>query len=221
MKKKIVLGIVFIVFSVTIGALYYTYTNDEHSIVYSLDDSIPNVEVSPTESVTSLPSDTQIIEEEEVVSDSEEDFLTIYVYGAINKCGIYKVQFGARVYEVIDLAGGLTENADIGYVNQARVLVDGESIFFPTVTEAKALPKQPTNLTQQDENREKQQTLININSASVEELMKLPGIGESRALDIISYRETNGLFISKEDIMKVTGIKNATFAKIEKLIIAN
>lgn len=249
MNNKLILGIVVMILCVTIGIVYYTYTNKENSIQFSLGEqtqitkdsktisdpqSVSKVDVAESSKLQSefvedvTNESTEKLTEEsqdESLEGFTEDSITVYLYGAIKNSGIYQISVGARVYQVIELAGGLNDNVDPGYVNQARVLVDGESIFFPTVKEAKELPRElPRENGSNDVNNvvaNNQSSLININLASKEELMSLPGIGESRALDIIAYRETKGLFTSKEDIMNVTGIKNAIFTKIEKLIVVN
>ena len=133
--------------------------------------------------------------------DSEEIY--VYVTGAVKVSGVYKVKETDRVCDVISLAGGFTEDADERSVNMARTVVDGEHIHICIIGET---PSQTYG------------GLININSASKDELMTLPGIGESRALSIIKYRTEHGKFATIEDIMNVSGIKQAAFDKIKEYI---
>lgn len=163
--------------------------------------------------ITACTKDTPLVmqsvslteEETENVSDSSWEETEIYVYlcGAVENPDVYSVKEGSRVFEVIQKAGGFTEDADKTYVNQARVVADGEQIKIPTVGEVV----------------EQKKDGINMNTASKEVLCTLPGIGESRAESIIQYREENGLFQTKEDIMKVPGIKEGMYDKIKDKII--
>lgn len=131
----------------------------------------------------------------------------VYVCGYVNNPGIVCVRQGDRIYRAIELAGGMSENADINAINQADYLSDGQKIYVPSVGE---------NYTSQM--NETANGLININTADAGSLTSLPGIGESRAEAIINYRDTNGPFGTIEDIMNVAGIKEAAFEKIKDYI---
>lgn len=135
---------------------------------------------------------------------------TIYVQicGAVKKEGVYQVSEGTRVFEILEMAGGLTEDADADVVNQAREAIDGERILFPTIQEV----ENGTFVT------EEVPTLVHINTANKEQLMTLPGVGEAKALSIIAFRETNNGFKTIEEIMQVDGIKESMFNKIKDLI---
>lgn len=144
-------------------------------------------------------------ENESKSSKEELEHIYVYVCGAVNQEGVYKLSEGSRVYEAVDLAGGFREDADTRNVNQAKVLEDEERIYVPVIGEEVQVDS--------DEDGK-----ININKASKEELMTLPGVGESRAVSIIKYREGQGAFHSIEDIMQVSGIKEGLFEKIKDLI---
>ena len=115
---------------------------------------------------------------------------------------------GSRVYELLALAGGATADGVPDAVNLADVLADGERIVIPTEKEV-YLIKEPNGA---------ETGLINLNTATLQQLMTLPGIGEAKAADIIRYRESNGAFKDISDIMKISGIKDALFQKIQSLI---
>lgn len=138
---------------------------------------------------------------------SKEDLEYIYVYvcGAVNQEGVYELSKGSRVYQAVEMAGGFRKDADTRNVNQAEVLEDEERIYVPMIGED----------VQTDSEEDGK---ININKASKEELMTLPGVGESRAESIIKYRDRQGTFQSIEDIMQVSGIKEGLFEKIKDLI---
>lgn len=136
------------------------------------------------------------------VASSEDPEIYVYLCGAVERPDVYPVKEGTRVFEVVQKAGGFTEKADTTYVNQARVVADGEQIKIPEIGAAN-----------------QENPGININTASKEVLCTLIGIGESRAESIIQYREENGFFQKKEDIMKVPGIKEGMYDKIKDKII--
>ena len=147
-------------------------------------------------------------------SQKEAGDIFIYVCGAVKEPGVYVLPEGSRVYEAIQMAGGMTPEANEAFVNQARVLVDGEQITVFTKEETEGLdPKAfDYDVPAMDP---VSQGKININKATAEELTSLPGIGEAKALAIIEYRETNGAFRETADIMKVSGIGEALYNKIK------
>lgn len=154
--------------------------------------------------------------------DQREDMSLIYVdvTGAVNRPGVVTLPFGARVYEAVAKAGGFSEEAAAELVNQAAVLSDGQQVRVYTRDEAEDM-----TVTLPDAGNgpaaagEAVQGKVNINEAAAEELMTLPGIGESKAADIIRYREENGGFDRIEDIMNISGIKEAVFGKIKDKIV--
>lgn len=135
--------------------------------------------------------------------------LTVFVCGAVKAPGVYELPAGSRVYEAIALAGGTTDEAAQTAVNQAELLCDGQMIEIPTREEqmAKAAAEEA-----------RADGLVNINSADLEELKTLPGIGDSKARSIIAYREKNGAFENPEDIKNVDGIGEGVFAKLDGCI---
>lgn len=170
-----------------------------------------------------------------------EQQIFVHVCGAVNRPDVYELPAGSRVYEAVKKAGGFAENADESYVNQAQVLPDGAKLVIPTVEEARALLQEgedavPAGITgeqtdpgglglvaavQQESagnGTDAPDGKININTASEAELCNIPGIGATRAAAIAAYRKERGSFSSIEDIMKVSGIKEGTFAKIKDSI---
>ena len=136
-----------------------------------------------------------------------EDTVFVYICGEVLKPGVYEMPVGSRIYEVINLAGGLTGEADPDYLNQVEMVEDGQKIKVPILQEYPL----------QDENQEIQGKggRVNINTATEEVLTTLTGIGSSRAKDIISYRDNNGGFKSIEEIKNVSGIKDGLYNKIK------
>lgn len=147
-------------------------------------------------------------------SVEEAGNIFIYVCGAVREPGVYVLPEGSRVYEAIRMAGGMTPEANEAFVNQARVLVDGEQITVFTKEETEGLDPETFEYDVPAADPVSQGK-ININKASAEELTSLSGIGEAKALAIIEYRETNGAFRETADIMKVSGIGEALYNKIK------
>lgn len=136
----------------------------------------------------------------------ETEMLTVFVCGSVVTPGVYELPTGSRVYEAIALAGGMTDEAAPTAVNQAELLTDGQMIEIPTKEE------QQTKAAAEEARSD---GLVNINTAGLEELKTLPGIGDSKARSIIAYREKNGAFKTIEDIKHVDGIGDGIFAKLE------
>jgi len=148
------------------------------------------------------------------------ELIYVHLCGSVLKPGVYQVKVGARVIDVIDQAGGLTEEAAGDYVNQAQQVQDGQRIYIPSQDEVKELQMEPYSAVNPSEQLEatSSKQLLNINTADKQELMELPGIGEAKAADIIEYRTTNGSFESIEELMKIPGIKEGLFHKVSSLI---
>lgn len=150
-------------------------------------------------------------------SAAEEKTCFVYVCGAVKHPGVFELPEGSRVYEALALAGGLRKDAYVKDLNQAAQLEDGAMIEVLTVKEHKELAGQPQQSTKESEEGQ-QDDRIDINTASMEQLMTLSGIGEAKAANIISYRESNGGFSSPEDLMNVNGIGEGVYARIQDKI---
>ncbi|MBQ9765865.1 MAG: helix-hairpin-helix domain-containing protein [Lachnospiraceae bacterium] len=156
--------------------------------------------------------------QQEVTSEPVYTYIVIYVCGEVRSPGVYKLMTGDRVTAAIEAAGGFSEAAATDYLNLARVLQDGEMIDVPSLDEVKnGIVREHEDYYYADGDSTKTLS-VNINTATKEELMELPGIGESRAISIIKHRENKGQFAVIEDIMLVSGIKEAAFEKIKDYI---
>lgn len=142
----------------------------------------------------------------------------VHVCGEVVNPGIYELPAGSRIYEAVKAAGGFTENAEEESVNLASPIEDGVQIRIYSKDEAETLAAGAAPFDGFEASGEGKEPVVNLNTATKEELMTLSGIGESRAEDIIRYREENGGFQNIEDIMKVSGIKDAAFQKIKDRI---
>ena len=154
------------------------------------------------------------------VSETEamDPAFVVHVCGEVVNPGIYELPAGSRIYEAVKAAGGFTENAEEESVNLASPIEDGVQIRIYSKEEAETLAAGAAPFDGFEASGEGKEPVVNLNTATKEELMTLSGIGESRAEDIIRYREENGGFQNIEDIMKVSGIKDAAFQKIKDRI---
>lgn len=136
---------------------------------------------------------------EEAKETLQAEFIFVDIAGEVLYPDVYQVQAGTRLFELIELAGGLTEDANVSGLNRTLELSDQMKIIIPS----------KKNL------HEEANYCVNINTASKTELMKLTGIGEVKAQSIIDYRNRFGFFTTPMQIMKVSGIGEKTYEKIQ------
>lgn len=168
--------------------------------------------------------------QEELKEAAEQEILTeptsiwVDVSGAVAKPGVYELPENARVFEAIEAAGGFLEQADEQWLNQATTLTDGEKIQVYTKEETEAFKAQgmtsEEGAARQESATPKEESAgkVNLNTATLEGLQEIPGIGEVRAQAILEYRQQAGGFKSVEEIQEVPGIKGKTYEKIADYI---
>lgn len=144
--------------------------------------------------------------EENIVEEVEDNSIKVHITGEINNPGLIELVSGDRISDAIEKAGGVTSLADTSKVNLAYMLSDGEKIYIPSINDEEGVEYIQSS---------SQNTKININTATQEELETLTGIGESTAKSIIEYREQNGKFTTIEDIKNVSGIGDAKYEKLK------
>ncbi|MBE5995055.1 MAG: hypothetical protein E7247_22030 [Paenibacillaceae bacterium] len=166
-------------------------------------------------SIQETPASSQ---EESLAGDlketSKEPLRICYVHicGEVAAPGVYELEEGSRIFQAVAVAGGFTENAAADSLNMAEPVKDGMKIQVPNQEEAQKLLNEGADFSGSlQEGRRK----VNLNTAKKDELMTLKGVGEAKADDIIRYRESHGGFQKIEDIMKISGIKEAAFQKIK------
>lgn len=209
-RKQIIIGIIlFIIISGIIGFSIYKFSDSDDEEV------------------------EEKVVEKKISTNKTDDKYQVDIKGEINYPGIYKVDSSSRVIDVIKLAGDLTENADTSVINLSKKITDEMVIIIYSKEEVadfkktKEVEKEVQEIcVQKDENSlvndacidcsENNNGKVNINTASISEFKNLAGIGDSKAKDIITYREKNGPFKTIEDIMKVSGIGESLFAKIKE-----
>ncbi len=153
--------------------------------------------------------------------------IAVHVIGAVPRPGLYEFAEGARVQDAIDAAGGLLTSANVDSINLAAFLEDGQQLTIPYKSGQEPPPPEvggnggldlPGATEEPVASVGNENELININTASLEELDSLPGIGPSLAQRIVDYRDQNGPFATIEDILNVSGIGPSTFDQIKDLI---
>lgn len=157
---------------------------------------------------------TTVLAEKTEVSTTQETVIFVDIKGAVKNPGVYQMKVGDRVKDALEAAGGLTEEADSQKVNLAKRIEDQMVIVVPKVgEEAEEIPAGETR------NEATKEGKVNINTATVEELKTLKGVGEKKAEAIIEYRKKNGSFQTKEDLMKVRGIGKKLFESFQERIV--
>lgn len=168
--------------------------------------------------------------------------IVVHVCGAVKKSGVYTLPGNSRVKDFIDAAGGATKDANLDLINLARVVQDGEQIMVPRLSMAEDFPTLPppvptpteitatevpedandVNSSDSSDKIDTEKTgILNINKATVGELMDLPGIGLTIAQRIITYRKTNNGFKDIEELKKVEGVGEKTFEKLKDRVTVN
>ena len=210
-KKDIIIkiGCICIVIVISVFLIvFYSQKEDENEVYDNFFES------NNTENLTELE---EINKETENLINIEK--IKVYITGEVNNPGVKEVNDGARIEDVIILAGGLTEFANISKVNLAYKLEDGQKIYIPNVNEEIEEYITEENGEGIVENSNNSLVKININIADVVMLCKLPGVGESLANRIIQYREENGKFKSIDDLKNVSGIGEKKFESIREYVV--
>ena len=167
-----------------------------------------------TDNLTIQESSTFNTAQSNTPKSTESKKIVVYVTGAVSKPDVYELSENSRVKDAIEKAGGATKEADLISINLAEKLSNGEEVVVPKKGENNSASSGSASNTNKS-------SKININTADVLELEKLPGIGEVKAEAIIQYRKSYGRFKTIHDITRVSGIGEKTFEKIKDLISVN
>ena len=159
-----------------------------------------------------LPLEQQ--EQQEQQEEKKEELsIVVDVKGAVKRVGVYEVAPESRVHDVIQLAGGFTDEADETKVNLAMKVHDEMVIYVPKKGEEITTESATMNDASRSSGK------ININTATAEQLQTLDGIGPAKASAIIAYREEHGPFQKVEDLLHVSGIGQKSLEKIKEQIV--
>ncbi|PWX23666.1 ComEA family DNA-binding protein [Clostridium perfringens] len=248
-KEKIIGSLIIAIIAILFLFIGYSKTNDKkisdsdmEKLFLDIEESEENNEL---EKFNEKESDSKKEEsnniKEEKVSDIEsekeeketslgEEKIVVEIKGEVKKPNVYELKNGSRIYELIEEAGGPTDEADLSNINRALYLSDGQCIVIKNINDVES---EEANLNESlntevansipanssgDKGEKNESSIININTASKETLMTLNGIGESKAQAIIDYRDEIGGFKSVDDTTNVSGIGEKTLEKIKDKI---
>lgn len=227
-KKKVGILIILFIVLISFGLLYVKSgfkelkKNDTESIFVdnSENNETSNENLNNSNKNNSTKKDNNKINNKEVAVSSQEKIIVVEIKGEVKKPDVYTLNENSIVKELIEVAGGLTENAELSNINRAKKLQNHELVYIANKND---INKEVENTNSevnisQNKGKEISNKKVNINSAALEELKTLTGIGDSKAKSIIEYREKNGGFKSIEDIKNVTGIGEKMFEKIKEQI---
>lgn len=147
--------------------------------------------------------------------------IKVYVTGEVNSPGVLELDENSRIEDAINLAGGLTNFANIQQVNLAFVLEDGQKLYIPSIHDAEISEYISSNngdAVIENSKNSSTNSKININKSDIEELKKLPGVGDSLARKIFDYRKENGNFKSIDELKNVNGIGEKKFDNLKEYI---
>ena len=175
--------------------------NENNNIDYSLDFSEENNKEVKTDVINNITS-------------GYDKTIVVEIKGEVNNPDVYTLKEGSIIKDLIEIAGGLTSNADISNINRAKEIKNHELIVIRNINDINI----EVESIEAKINQESDDGIININDADLSKLKEIPGIGDVKANAIILYREENGGFKSIEEIKKVDGIGEKTFEKIKNSI---
>ena len=194
LKRKIILLIIFLgIVIILLGCFFYAKKDSDEIIAEDI-----------------------LIDNQNTIQESVKNTNTIKVHvaGCVQSQGIIELEEGSRIADAIDKVGGLTANASTKNVNLAYVLQDGEKIYIPSLAEEQIADEEIQIISSASGSNDNGK--VNINKASITELQKISGIGESTAKKIIEYRNTNGKFKSIEDLKNIQGIGDKKYDSIKE-----
>ena len=196
-NEKIIICIILLIIISIIGYYIYKKINNNESYIEEDDSYI-------AENFIEIENETNI--------NKSEDNIIIHIAGCVENEGVYEIKKDSRISDAVEIAGGLTSDANTKVINLAQKLSDGQKIYIPNINEdIEEYEDENINLFNYDD-------LVNINTANQTELETLPGIGPSTADKIIKYRKENGNFENIEDIKNVSGIGDAKYENIKDKI---
>ncbi|ELC8449523.1 helix-hairpin-helix domain-containing protein [Clostridium perfringens] len=237
-KEKIIGSLIIAVIAILFLFIGYSKTNDKKISDSDMEklflDREESEENNELEELNEKESDSKKEESNNIKEEKEtslgEEKIVVEIKGEVKKPNVYELKNGSRIYELIEEAGGPTNEADLSNINRALYLSDGQCIVIKNINDveseevnlneslnAEVTNSIPTN-SSGDKGEKNESLSININTASKETLMTLNGIGESKAQAIIDYRDEIGGFKSVDDITNVSGIGEKTLEKIKDKI---
>ena len=218
MNKKINIIVILISSFIIIGTIAYKLNLNIQDEVYIVSENEENIEedninIEKDYETNNIENNIEYKNKENTISKN----VTIYVSGEVNNPGIVTIESDKRLYDAVEKLGGVTENADLNRINLAIKINDEEHYIIPKIGEENII-SQDISVNNIDTIKNEQTSKININTATIEELDNLPGVGEATANKILNYRQENGMFKSIEEIKNVNGIGEKKYVDIKDKI---
>ena len=220
-KKKIGILSILVIVIIAFGILYLKSgfkelkKNDKESIFV---DDIENADKSAVTSNDNVKNNSTSTNNKEVTIPIKDKSIVVEIKGEVKKPDVYTLNENAIVKELIEAAGGLTENADLNNINRAKKLQNHELVYIENKNDINKEGITKNSELNTSNSQGTSNNIVNINTATIEQLKTLNGIGDSKAKSIIEYREQSGGFKSIEDIKNVNGIGEKMFEKIKEQI---
>lgn len=204
-RKKLIIAII-LIFILTVAFIIYSIINNNQNNI--------NINELIVQNEQEIENETEINEE---IKQETTTKIVVHITGEVKKEGLIYLQQGSRIADAIKEAGGETKEADLSQVNLAYILEDGQKIYIPNKNEkiSEYVTKNSGYNVIEKEDQNKEESKVNINTATQEELDSLPGIGPSIAQRIIEYRNENGKFSKIEDLQNVKGIGDSKYDEIK------
>lgn len=223
LKNKKVIGIIIVLFiTVTISLLTYgknrnNVFKDEYMQNIFIDEE--NISVEKDNSNSEYLKETEeennnLVIENSSLQTSSNNAIVVEIKGEVMKPDVYTLSEGSIIKDLIEMAGGLTEEADISNINRAKEINNHDLIIIRNINDVNIDVEAENN----EVNEESDDGKISINDSDISKLKEIPGIGEVKANSIILYREKNNGFKSIEELKNVDGIGEKTFEKIKDSI---
>ncbi len=216
MKKISKFSIFLTILFLGIGYMVYKFNLDINENIYVVSESKENNKQLASDVNLSKELDNKDIRKDYDNSIKDVNMITIHISGEVNNPGIVNIESDKRLSDAVDKLGGVTENADLNNINLAMKIEDAKHYIIPKIGE-----EIKNNESINNENNNIGSNKVNINNATIEDLDKLPGIGEATANKIINYREENGDFKSIEELKNVNGIGSKKYEQIKDEITLN
>lgn len=198
MKKKYVAGIFLLLLLASCYMIWFRPNHESNSVIL-------------TSKTDESKHEYETMNHQETMKECEVKVpvICVYVCGSVNQPGLYELKDKSRIADAVNAAGGFTKDACTEAVNLAEYIYDAQKVYVPNRDHVSLLEVQ-----QESQNMQK----VNINTATLSQLMTLPGIGQAKAESILLYRTEHGNFERIEDIMNIPGIKDAVFQKLKDKI---
>lgn len=218
MKKAGKLSIFLTILFLGIGYMLYKLNLDINENIYVVSESKENKNQLPSDVKLSKELDNEDIRKDYDDSKKNINMITIHISGEVNNPGVVNIESDKRLSDAVDKLGGITENADLNNINLAMKIEDAKHYIIPKIGEE---IKNSESINNENQNNNINSDKVNINQATVEELDRLPGVGQATANKIINYREEHGDFKSIEELKHVNGIGNKKYEQIKDEITLN